>query len=337
LKVKAVALLSGGLDSTLAVKVMLDQGIDIYCLNFVTPFCRCSVRRKGCANEAKRVAERFGINIKIMPIGIEYINIVRNPKHGYGRNLNPCIDCRIFMHKIAKEYMKEIGASFIITGEVLAQRPMSQRRDTLNVIDRESGLKGYVLRPLSAKHLEPTNAEKEGLVDRDKLLKISGRSRKEQISLAKKLDVDDYPCPGGGCLLTDVNFARRLKDLFRYQKVITMNDINLLKVGRHFRIFPETKFITGRMETENSLLSNLATPSDFLFMADNCKGPTGLLRGEVSENILKLCAQINARYCDNLNGDMIKIIYWKKGLEGEKKEEIFVTPIERNKIASLLI
>lgn len=336
MKVKAVALLSGGLDSTLAVKMMLEQGIEVYCLNFVTPFCCCSAKRKSCGNEAKRVAEEFGVEIKIIALGMEYIDIVRNPKHGYGRNLNPCIDCRIFMHKRAKEYMEEMGASFIVTGEVLEQRPMSQRRGTLNVIDKESELKGYVLRPLSAKHFEPTVPEKEGMVAREKLLKISGRSRKEQISLAEELDVGDYPCPGGGCLLTDVNFARRLKDLFEHQENITLNDINLLKVGRHFRIIQESKFITGRMETENSTLDNLAKTYDFLFMPVNCQGPTGLLRGKASEDVINLCAKINARYCDNSNGERIKIVFWEKGSKEEKKE-VLVSPIEREKIEEYLI
>jgi len=325
LKTKAVALLSGGLDSTLAVKVMLDQGIDVYCLNFISPFCRCTSQRKGCVSEAKKVAENFGIDIKVIPVGTEYIDIVRNPKYGYGRNLNPCVDCRIFMHKIAKEYMHQIGASFIITGEVLAQRPMSQRRDTLRVIERESGLTGYVLRPLSAKLFEPTIPEKEGLVDREKLLRISGRSRKEQIALARELNVDDYPCPAGGCLLTDVNFVRRLKDLFEHQDKVTINDINLLKIGRHFRISPAAKFITGRMETENSLLTSLAKPSDFLFTARDYKGPVGLLRGEGSEEIVRLGAQINARYCD-AEGEIL-MLYWEKDSNKSPKKEIIVSSL----------
>src|SRR6266567_8847193 len=181
---KALALLSGGLDSTLAVKVMLDQGIAVEALNFTSPFCTCTGKNAGCKSEAVRVASEFNIPIKVVHKGVEYLEIVRNPRHGYGKGMNPCIDCRIFLLRKAKEYMAECGADFVITGEVLGQRPMSQRRDTLNVIERESGLEGLLLRPLSARHFEPTIPEKEGWVDRDKLLAIEGRSRKKQMNLA---------------------------------------------------------------------------------------------------------------------------------------------------------
>jgi tRNA-uridine 2-sulfurtransferase len=194
-KRKAIALLSGGLDSTLAVKVLLDQGVEVEALNFTSPFCTCTGKNAGCKSEAVRVAEEFKIPIKVMHKGAEYLEILRNPKHGYGKGMNPCIDCRIYLLRKAKEYMQESGADFVFTGEVLGQRPMSQRRDTLNVIERESGLKGLLLRPLSAKHFEPTIPEIEGWVDREKLLSIHGRSRKEQMDLAAELDVKNYPWP----------------------------------------------------------------------------------------------------------------------------------------------
>src|SRR3989338_11715810 len=179
---KAVALLSGGLDSTLAVKLMLEQGIEIVALNFTSTFCTCSCRGSVCSNEAARVANEFDVPIKVLQKGLDYIEIVRNPKYGYGQGINPCVDCRIYMHRLAKKYMEEIGASFIVTGEGLGQRPMSQRRDSILFIEKKSELKGLILRPLSAKLFEPTLPEIEGIVDRNRLLEISGRSRKPQIA-----------------------------------------------------------------------------------------------------------------------------------------------------------
>lgn len=172
---------------------MLDQGIAVEALNFTSPFCTCTAKNSGCKSEAARVAADFNIPIKVMQKGVEYLEIVKNPRHGYGKGMNPCIDCRIFLLKKAKEYMAECGADFVITGEVLGQRPMSQRRDTLNLIERESGLAGLLLRPLSAKHFNATIPELEGWVDREKLLAIQGRSRKEQMQLAEELDVKNYP------------------------------------------------------------------------------------------------------------------------------------------------
>ena len=186
MKRKALALLSGGLDSTLAVKMMLDMGIEVEALNFTSPFCTCTGKNSGCKSEAVRVAQEFDIPIKVIHKGLDYLEIVRNPKHGYGKGVNPCVDCRIYLLQKAKEYMLECGADFVITGEVLGQRPMSQRRDSMRVIERESGLEGLLLRPLSAHHLEPTIPEQEGWVDRERLLAIKRRSRKEQIQQAIK-------------------------------------------------------------------------------------------------------------------------------------------------------
>ncbi|UCE96119.1 MAG: hypothetical protein JSV51_00455, partial [Candidatus Bathyarchaeota archaeon] len=200
---KALALLSGGLDSTLAVKLIQQQGIDVAAINFTSPFCLCG--KGGCG--AAKVAEQLKIPLKTINVGNDYLKILRNPKHGYGKNMNPCIDCRIFMFKRAKEFAKEVGASFIITGEVLNERPMSQRRKALDLIEEEAGLKGQVLRPLSAKLLPATEGERKGWFDRRKLLDIRGRSRKRQIELANEFTLKDYPCPAGGCLLTYKEFA----------------------------------------------------------------------------------------------------------------------------------
>ncbi|MFQ5354411.1 MAG: hypothetical protein ACE5DR_05640, partial [Thermodesulfobacteriota bacterium] len=251
---KAVALLSGGLDSTLAVKMIIDQGIEVHALNFTSAFCTCTTSARkagGCKSESRRVAEEFGIPIKVMVKGDDYMDIVRAPAHGYGKGMNPCVDCRIYMFKAAKKYMEEIGASFILTGEVLGQRPMSQRRDTMRIIERDSGLTGLILRPLCAGHLEPTIAEKEGLVDRKKLLSVAGRGRRPQMDLAEELGVNDYPCPSGGCLLTDQVFSKKVRDLVDNKEDIKSRDLQLLRTGRHFR-YEGFKIVVGRDEADNA-------------------------------------------------------------------------------------
>jgi tRNA-uridine 2-sulfurtransferase len=293
---KALALLSGGLDSTLAVKVMLEQGIAVEALNFTSPFCTCTGRNAGCKSEAVRVAEEFNIPIKVMNKGLEYLEIVRNPRHGYGKAMNPCIDCRIFLLRKAKAYMSESGADFVITGEVLGQRPMSQRRNTLNLIERESGLAGLLLRPLSAKHFDPTIPELEGWVDRNRLLDIQGRSRREQMQLAADLDVKNYPCPAGGCLLTELSFVSKVRDVFDHSAELNLRDFRLLRIGRHFRVSPRTKLIVGRDEAENNLLEKHAQAGEATVIWLEGGGPLGLLLGEVDDAALETAAKIVLRY-----------------------------------------
>jgi hypothetical protein len=293
---KALALLSGGLDSTLAVKVILDQGIAVEALNFTSPFCTCTGKNAGCKSEAVRVAQEFDIPIKVMNKGADYLEIIRNPKHGYGKGMNPCVDCRIYLLKTAKAYMAESGADFVITGEVLGQRPMSQRRDTLRVIERESGLEGLLLRPLSAKHFNPTIPELEGWVDREKLLAISGRSRKEQMDLAAELDVKNYPCPAGGCLLTEVSFVPKIRDLFDHADSVNLRDCRMLKVGRHFRIGPRTKVIIGRDEAENAILERSLEAGEAAIRWIDGPSPTGIVTGPLNDDLLVLAARILLRY-----------------------------------------
>ncbi len=214
-KIKAVGLLSGGLDSTLAVKLMIDQGIEVIAFNFRSPFCQCD--RKGRC-EAAEVAAKFNIPLHIEAANTEYLRMLRKPKHGYGSNMNPCIDCRILMLKKAERFAEKMGARFLFTGEVLGQRPMSQHQKALELIEKETRLEGKILRPLSAKLLPPTEAELRGWVDREKLPSIRGRSRKPQIALASNIGVFDYPCPAGGCLLTQKEFATKLHDIFSHQR-----------------------------------------------------------------------------------------------------------------------
>ncbi len=320
---KAIGLLSGGLDSTLAVKLMLNQGIEVTALNFITPFCTCT--RKGCKHEASRIAEKFGIPIKVLAGGGEYIKMVKNPKYGYGKNMNPCIDCRIFMLKKAKEYMEEMGASFLITGEVLGQRPMSQRRKAMTLIEKEAGLEGLILRPLSAQFLEPTIPEKEGLIDREKLFGIRGRWRKPQMELAEELGIEDYQCPAGGCRLTDTQFAKRVKEAFEHDED-GIQDMNLLKYGRHFRLPSGVKVIVGRNEEENSIISRFAEEKDLLMEVVGFGSPITLLKGSRNEEDVKMAASVCVMYSNYKGKAEVRIGYrerWERTLVVEPIKEEF--------------
>ncbi len=295
---KAVALLSGGLDSTLAVKMIIDQGIEVHALNFTSAFCTCTTSARkagGCKSESVRVAEEFGIPIKVMLKGDDYMDIVRSPAHGYGKGMNPCVDCRIYMFKSAKKYMEEIGASFILTGEVLGQRPMSQRRDTMRIIERDSGLEGLILRPLCAGHLEPTIAEKEGLVDRNKLLSVAGRGRRPQMDLAEELGVNDYPCPSGGCLLTDRTFSKKVRDLFDNKSKIERHDLSLLRTGRHLR-YEGFKIVVGRDEADNARLKTLLKPEHMALEPVDFPGPLVLITEKAPEDVLEFAGRLILRY-----------------------------------------
>lgn len=299
--IKGVGLLSGGLDSTLAVKLMIDQGVDVHVLNFVTPFCTCT--RKGCRHEASRVAEVFGVPIKVISAGNDYIEMIKKPKYGYGSNMNPCVDCRIFMFRKAKQYMEEIGALFIFTGEVLGQRPMSQHRKALMIVEQESDLEGFVVRPLSAKLLSPTIPEKKQWIDREKLLSIQGRRRLPQMELADKLDLRDYPCPAGGCRLTDPHFAKRLREAFEHGEY-TIRDIQLLKYGRHFRLDSGAKVVIGRNEEENKILLRFFDKDDILMEVVGVGSPTVLLRKNKNKDDIKKAAILCARYSDITEGEI---------------------------------
>ena len=293
---KAIGLLSGGLDSSLAVRIMLDIGIEVIALNFLSPFCTCTRKGAGCKSEALKASKQFGIKSKTLFLGEKYLEMVKSPKYGYGSNMNPCIDCRIMMFKDAKQFMIDENASFIFTGEVLGQRPMSQRRDTMNIIERDSGLKGLIVRPLSAQFLKPTLPEINGIINRNRLLKIRGRSRKHQMALAEEKGIYDYPCASGGCLLTEYHFVKRLKDLYRFQNPISLNDARLLRVGRHLRINDRCKIIVGRNKEENEKLEKLAQPGDHVFRSTEYKGPLVVAKGKIENGAMETISAITAHY-----------------------------------------
>ena len=331
---KAIALLSGGLDSILATRLILDQGIEVGAVNFLTAFCNCTARGETCL-ASKSAAASLGVDLKVFEVTSDYIEIVKAPKHGYGRNLNPCLDCRIFMFKKAGEYMKETNASFIVTGEVLGERPMSQRMDAMRIIEKESGLKGLIVRPLCAKLMEPTIPERDGIINREKLLNIQGRSRKPQIQLAIELGVHDYPCPAGGCLLTYKGFADRMRDLMKYNPDFTVHDVKLLKIGRHFRLGPSSKLIVGRDEGENGKLSALAKGGDLHIKPVNVPGPTGIGRGSFDADHINLSARILLRYSDIPPDRYLEVEYRK--IEEENGGRITAVAIKEEDLAALRI
>ncbi|MFA4842944.1 MAG: 7-cyano-7-deazaguanine synthase, partial [Candidatus Omnitrophota bacterium] len=295
---KAIVLLSGGLDSTLVARIIKNEGIEAIALNFKTPFCLCDGKASsGCFSHSRKVAQDLGVEFRVMNVAEDFFRIVENPRHGYGSNMNPCIDCRILKFSKAKAFMQEAGASFIVTGEVVGQRPMSQHKATLAIIDKESGLEGLVLRPLSAQLLPETIPEKEGWISRQKMLGFSGRGRRPQMELAKAFHIKDYPCPAGGCLLTDPAFSKRIRDLMQYDK-LSLNNVELLKVGRHFRLSPKARLVVGRNELENARLDALKEPKDHLFMPKETAGPTALGRGQFSEELICFSCGIVSHYCD---------------------------------------
>lgn len=302
---KAIGLLSGGLDSQLALRICLSQGIEVLAVHFRTIFCTCTP--KGCGkSRASKVSEELGIPYIEINNTRDFLEVIKDPPHGYGSGMNPCIDCRILMFKKARQYMEETGAKFIITGEVLGQRPMSQHKSAMELIERESGLKGLIVRPLSARLLKPSIPELNGWIDRDKMLAHSGRSRKIQIELAKGFGMNDYPCAAGGCLLTDKGFAKRIRESFEHGEA-SLNDVQLLKAGRHFRILNRVKLIVGRDEAENNRIKGLSREGDVLIEPVNTPGPTALLRMDSQgdlEDYLKLAMYICAGYCDG-NGQVV--------------------------------
>jgi tRNA-uridine 2-sulfurtransferase len=337
-KSKAVALISGGLDSMLAAKIVQQHGVHVEGINFFTGFCveghthaiRKKDRAKPKRNNALWVAEQLGIKLHIIDIIEEYKRIVINPKHGYGANLNPCLDCKIFMVGKAREWIAENNFDFIVTGEVIGQRPMSQRKDTMPVVARESGAEDRLLRPLCAKNLPETLPERKGWVRRDQLFDFSGRNRKPQMALAEQFGLKDYAQPAGGCcFLTDESYSSKLSDLWkaRGERDYELDDIMLLKVGRHIRPRPNFKLIIAREEGESKFLEGYK--KSFIHMHPvSHRGPLVLIDGTPDADDLKLAARLTARYSQGRDAERVEVAVVRNGTA----ENLFVSPIPVHEI-----
>ncbi|MEM4140670.1 MAG: tRNA 4-thiouridine(8) synthase ThiI [Nitrososphaeria archaeon] len=325
-KPKAVLLYSGGLDSTLALYILVSQNIEVIALTFITPFYNYNSESKIFKNIINSV-NRLGCKLKTITLQEEYLPLLKSPKYGFGSAANPCIDCRILMMKYAKKVMEEEKADFIATGEVLGQRPFSQTIAWLKKIDNEAGVAGLVLRPLSAKLLPETVPEKLGLIDREKLFGIRGKSRKIQLELAKRFGITDYPSPAGGCLLTESAFGRRFYDLKSHNPNFSFKDVILLKFGRHFRISDNVKVIIGRDKDENEELIKYAEQEDIVFEAVEFKGPIGLYFGGIEESTLLRAASILVAYSKAPKNTLVKVRFYNK-VSFEKILETKAMPLE---------
>ncbi len=298
---KALAMISGGLDSILAAKLIKEQGIEVIGICFKSYFF-------GPEN-AIRMAKQIDIPLVVVDFSKEHLAMVINPKHGHGKNMNPCIDCHAMMMNYSGKLLEEYGADFIITGEVLNQRPMSQNRSSLDIVKKESGYSDKILRPLCALNLKPTRMEEEGLVDREKLLKISGRSRKEQMELAEKWGIVDYPSPAGGCKLTEPNFSKRLFDLVAHDSDPSENSIKLLNFGRHMRVTDSAKIISTRTSDEARDIRKYLSEDDYVFLARDFGGSMIIVTGNPGEADIEFAARVTGRYCKGKGQEEVAVKY----------------------------
>lgn len=335
---KAIALLSGGLDSTLAARIIQQQGIRVVGVHFVTGFGGLQRRRRtarssevdspALCSPALEAASFLDAPFEALDVSRDYLEVVLNPSHGYGSHMNPCQDCRAFMLRNAKAYLEGIGADFLVTGEVVGQRPNSQKRHLLYQIEKESGLTGLVLRPLSARLLRPTVAEREGWVNREKLYAISGRGRRRQMELAAQFGIPEYPQPAGGCcLLVEEAFSRRLRDFLDHnpREALSKERVALLSVGRHLRLPDGTKIIVGRHEGENHFLEGARRPWHWRFEAFGGKSPIALCRGPLSAEQARLAAAIVAGYSASKGRPAVRV----QVDTGRTIEEMTVTPLSQ--------
>ena len=344
---KALGLLSGGLDSTLAARILQEQGVEVEGVHFSTGFCKVDHRRvlarprdrdnpKRMRNEALRAGSDLETPVEIVDVAEEFLReVVLRPRHGYGSAMNPCVDCRIFMLRKARDMARERGAEVVFTGEVVGQRPMSQYRAALELIEEQSGLAGRLLRPLSAHHMPPTDAEKNGQIDRGRLERVHGRSRRDQLALAERFGIAEFPAPSGGCCyLADTNFARRLRDLIahRGRDGVRVEDIVFLKVGRHFRLAPDLKLILGRDEAESRFLDERSEGHWTCLVADR-HGALGRVEGNPDRDGMDSIASLAARYSARRNEPEVEVVLRKESEE----IRLCVPPAEDGWARSLLV
>ena len=343
-KIKAVGLLSGGLDSILAVRIMLEQGIEVVALHLRTGFSFAERDRAlgaGLAlpSDAERAAAMLGVSLEVIDVFDEYLPLVLHPRYGYGSGMNPCVDCRIFLLHRAKMWMEDHGYHFVFTGEVVGQRPKSQMRPTLNTVERESGLQGYLLRPLSAKLLKPTVPEQRGWVDRERLYGISGRGRKAQIALAEHFGITDYPQPSGGCCyLIDQAYSRRLRDFLDHKgaETLTREQVQLLAVGRHLRLPSGRKVVVGRREQENKYLEDCGVGGVLLTTVDY-PGPTTLVLGQPTPEEIEQAARITAGYSDGRTAPAVRVEVRNAGIRPGPVQVLTVAPMVLGEVQTLMV
>ncbi len=311
-RIKALVMFSGGLDSSLAARILQEQGVEVAGIHFTGVFH--AGKFDEYHSRVRRFTDKFGIKLTTFCIEDDFIDILRNPRYGYGGNINPCIDCRIYTLKKAKEHMERTGASFVATGEVLGQRPMSQRRNILELVEKRSGLDGLLLRPLSAKLLEPTIPEEKGWVERENLLDMKGRSRKPQMALAERYGIKDYSTPAGGCLLTDPQFSERVRDLIKHNS-LAMDEIEFLKVGRHFRLSNDAKAIVGRNQDDNDHILKVVKKNDVIIKLKDIPGPLTALKGRPATKEIEMAGAITARYSKAREHNGVEVSYYEVGAD----------------------
>ena len=324
---RALAMISGGLDSILAAKLIKDQGIEVIGICFKSYFFN--------EENAIKMTKQIGIRLEVVDFSEEQFEVVKNPKHGWGKNMNPCIDCHALMMKHSGRLLEEFNADFIITGEVLNQRPMSQNRQALNIVKKESGFSNKILRPLCALNLDPTEMELNGLVDREKLLKISGRSRKPQMELAEKWGIKEYPSPAGGCKLTEPNYSIRLRDALNRNENLTQKEIDLLRFGRHFISSNNVKIIVTRTAEEGTEIKKILSKEDLVFLPSHFNGAMAIIHADAKDKDKELACKLVSRYSKGRDEAEVDVKFGNFGTPF--KNELRVKPATEEEVSKYLL